>query len=52
MRKRFAPAAVAAVLSELEGIFTSIDEQITTLRAFFGGEDVYSLILTDLARLL
>lgn len=52
MRNRFAAAAVVAFLPELDGIFTSVDEQITTLRAFFGGEDVYTLILADLARLL
>lgn len=33
-------AAVAALLSELDGIFTLKEEQRTALRAFLGGQDV------------
>lgn len=45
-------AAVAAVLSELDGVFTFKEEQRTALKAPLVGRDVFALLLTGFGRSL
>lgn len=45
-------AAVTAVLSELDGIFTLKEEQRMTLKAFFSEKDILSLLPTGFSKSL
>lgn len=43
-------AGMAAVLSEVDGVFTLKEEQRATLKAFLGGKDIFALLHTSFDR--
>lgn len=50
--KEVSVAAVASVISELESLSSLKEEQITTLKAFLDGKDIFSLFPTGFGKTL